>query len=96
MRLISVLAVGVLVGVMLAYLGPSSALAALHTEKIASWLPLGLRGTAVVAFGLTMSVLVLLTVVSEGGFRKGEISTVVQSFFAVYAFFFGMTYWLFA
>jgi hypothetical protein len=96
MRLISVLAVGVLVGVMLAYGGPSSALAALHTEKLASWLPLGLRGTAVVAFGLTMGVLVLLTLVSQGGFRKGEISTVVPSFFAFYAFFFGMTYWLFA
>jgi hypothetical protein len=59
-------------------------------------LPLGLRGTALVAFGLTLSVLVLLTLVSEGGFRKGELSTAVPSFFAFYAFFFGMTYWLFA
>ena len=46
--------------------------------------------------GLTMIVLVLLTLVSQGGLRKGELSTAVPSFFAFYAFFFGMTYWLFA
>jgi hypothetical protein len=58
--------------------------------------PLGLRGTAVLSFGLALSVIVLLTLVSEGGFRKGELTTAVPSFFAFYAFFFGMIFWLFA
>jgi hypothetical protein len=96
MRLIIVLGIGILAGLFLANGAPAGVLGALHLEGLASWLPLGLRGTAVSAFALTMCVLVLLTVVSEGGFRKGEISTVVPSFFAFYAFFFGMTYWLFA
>ena len=90
------LSIGVVAGLMLANGALGGAFPALPLERLASWLPLGLRGTAMVAFGLTMSVLVLLTLVSEGGFRKGEISTVVPSFFAFYAFFFGMTYWLFA
>ena len=68
----------------------------LSFASLATLVPLGLRGTALVAFGLTLGVLVLLTVVSEGGFRTGELSTAVPSFFAFYAFFFGMTYWLFA
>ena len=96
MRLILILTVGVLAGLVLANGGPSGVVEVLHPDKLESWLPLGLRGTAVVAFALTMGVLVLLTLVSQGGFRKGEISTVVPSFFAFYAFFFGMTYWLFA
>jgi hypothetical protein len=96
MRLILILALGVVAGLVLANGGPSGVLEALHAGKHSSWLPLGLRGTAVVAFGLTMAVLVLLTLVSEGGYRKGEITTVVPSFFAFYAFFFGMTFWLFA
>jgi hypothetical protein len=96
MRLIVVLGIGIAAGLFLANGAPAGVLNALHLELLASWLPLGLRGTAVAAFALTMGVLVLLTAVSEGGFRKGEISTVVPSFFAFYAFFFGMTYWLFA
>ena len=95
MRLMFILIVGVVMGLMLAGGGPSGVLEALDARGLAHWLPLGLRGTAVVAFALTMVVLVLFTLVSEGGFRKGEISTVVPSFFAFYAFFFGMTYWLF-
>ena len=95
MRLVFILIVGVVIGLVFAAGGPSAALAALHTDSLAHWLPLGLRGTAVIAFALTMSVLVLFALVSEGGFRKGEISTVVPSFFVFYAFFFGMTYWLF-
>ena len=70
--------------------------AGLSVAALSQGLPLGLRGTALVAFGLTMAVLVLLTVVSQGGLRKGELSTAVPSFFTFYAFFFGMTYWLFA
>jgi bacteriorhodopsin len=96
MRLILVLALGVIAGLVLANGGPSGVLEAMHSANHSSWLPLGLRGTAVVAFGLTMAVLVLLTVVSEGGHRRGEISTVVPSLFAFCAFFFGMTFWLFA
>jgi hypothetical protein len=96
MRVILALTIGVAAGLMLANGALGGAFPALPLERLASWLPLGLRGTAMVAFGLTMSVLVLLTLVSEGGFRKGEISTVVPSFFAFYAFFFGMPYWLFA
>ena len=96
MRVLLTLSVGVAAGLMLANGALGGAFPALPLERLASWLPLGLRGTAMVAFGLTMSVLVLLTLVSEGGFRKGEISTVVPSFFAFYAFFFGMTTWLFA
>jgi hypothetical protein len=91
-----ILIVGIVAGLVFANGAPAGVLQALHFEGLASWLPLGLRGTAVAAFALTMGVLVLLTAVSEGGFRKGEISTVVPSFFAFYAFFFGMTYWLFA
>jgi hypothetical protein len=96
MRLIVILVIGIVAGLILANGAPAGVLDALHFEGLASWMPLGLRGTAVAAFVLTMGVLVLLTAVSEGGFRKGEISTVVPSFFAFYAFFFGMTYWLFA
>jgi hypothetical protein len=96
MRLILILALGVIAGLVLANGGPSGVLEALHSAKHSHWLPLGLRGTALVALGLTMAVLVLLTLVSEGGYRQGEISTVVPSFFAFYAFFFGMTFWLFA
>lgn len=96
MRVLLGLSIGVVAGLMLANGAFGGAFPALSLERLASWLPLGLRGTAMVAFGLTMSVLVLLTLVSEGGFRRGEISTVVPSFFAFYAFFFGMTYWLFA
>jgi hypothetical protein len=65
-------------------------------NAISSFLPLGLRGTAIVSFGLTMAVVVLLTLVSQGGLRTGELSTAVPSFFAFYAFLFGMVYWLFA
>ena len=96
MRSIVILVMGIVAGLALANGAPAGVLDALHLEGLGSWSPLGLRGTAVAAFALTMGVLVLLTAVSEGGFRKGEISTVVPSFFAFYAFFFGMTYWLFA
>jgi hypothetical protein len=95
MRLVFILIVGIVMGLVFAGGGPSGVLEMLHLDNASRWLPLGLRGTAVVAFALTMSVLVLFALVSEGGFRKGEISTVVPSFFAFYAFFFGMTYWLF-
>ena len=96
MRLVFILIVGIVMGLVFAGGGPSGILESLHMESLAHWVPLGLRGTAVVAFALTMAVLVLFALVSEGGYRKGEISTVVPSFFAFYAFFFGMTYWLFA
>jgi hypothetical protein len=95
-RLIVILMIGIVAGLLLANGAPAGVLEGLRFDDVSSWLPLGLRGSALVAFGLTMGVLVLLTAVSEGGFRKGEISTVVPSFFAFYAFFFGMTYWLFA
>ena len=95
MRLV-LLMIGIVAGMAFATGVPAGFFEALRFEDAASWLPLSLRETAVVAFALTMGVLVLLTVVSEGGFRKGEIATVVPSFFAFYAFFFGMTYWLFA
>ncbi len=96
MRLIVILMIGIVAGLLLANGVPAGVLEGLRFDAAGSWLPLGLRGTALVAFALTMGVLVLLTAVAEGGFRKGEISTVVPSFFAFYAFFFGMTYWLFA
>ena len=85
MRLVFVLIAGVVFGLMFASGGPSGMLQALHTDY-PHWLPLGLRATALVAFGLTVSVLVLFALVSEGGYRKGELSTVVPSFFAFYAF----------
>jgi hypothetical protein len=65
-------------------------------DAVSSLGPLGLRGTAIVSFGLTIAVVVLLTAVSQGGLRTGELTTAVPSFFAFYAFFFGMVYWLFA
>ena len=95
MRVILALTIGVAAGLMLANGALGGAFPALPLERLASWLPLGLRGTAMVAFGLTMSVLVLLTLVLEVA-SGGDMSTVVPSFFAFYTFFFGMTYWLFA
>ena len=92
MRLISVLILGIVAGLLFSNGVPASS----SFNTISSFLPLGLRGTAIVSFGLTMAVVVLLTLVSQGGFRTGELSTAVPSFFAFYAFFFGMVYWLFA
>jgi hypothetical protein len=91
-RLIAVLFVGIVAGLLFSNGVPASS--ALST--VSSLVPLGLRGTALVSFGLTLAVVVLLTLVSQGGFRKGELTTAVPSFFAFYAFFFGMVYWLFA
>jgi hypothetical protein len=91
-RLIAVLIIGLAAGLFFSQGVP----AGWSLPAVSSFAPLGLRGTAVVSFGLTLVVLVLLTLVSQGGFRTGELSTAVPSFFAFYAFFFGMTYWLFA
>jgi hypothetical protein len=91
-RLIAVLIVGVAAGLLVSNGVPTGW--SLHA--VSTFAPMGLRGTAVVAFGLTLTVLVLLTLVSQGGFRTGELTTAVPSFFAFYAFFFGMLYWLFA
>lgn len=90
MRLIFVLIAGIAAGLLFSNGVPAASL-----NAVSSFLPLDLRGTAIVAFGLTLVVLVLLTVVSQGGFRTGELTTAVPSFFAFYAFFFGMVYWLF-
>jgi hypothetical protein len=91
-RLIAVLLVGIVAGLFFSNGVP----AGFSLGAVSSVLPLGLRGTAIVSFGLTIAVVVLLTVVSQGGFRTGELSTAVPSFFAFYAFFFGMVYLLFA
>ncbi|HEX2240763.1 MAG TPA: hypothetical protein VHJ82_06460 [Actinomycetota bacterium] len=92
MRLIAVLLLGIVAGLLFSNGVP----AGWSFSTVSSFLPLGLRGTAIVSFGLTMAVVVLLTLVSQGGFRTGELSTAVPSFFAFYAFLFGMVYWLFA
>lgn len=92
MRLLAVLIIGVAAGLLYSTGIPTR----WSLQSVSHLAPLGLRSTALIAFGLTMAVLVSLTLVSEGGFRKGELSTAVPSFFAFYAFFFGMTYWLFA
>jgi hypothetical protein len=91
-RVITVLLIGLAAGLLFSNGVP----AGWSMQAVSSFGPIGLRGTAVVSFGLTLAVLVLLTVVSQGGFRTGELTTAVPSFFAFYAFFFGMVYWLFA
>lgn len=92
MRLIVVLTIGIVAGLLFS----NGVSAGWPLGIMLAISPLGLRGTAVTSFGLALSVIVLLTLVSEGGFRKGELTTAVPSFFAFYAFFFGMVYWLFA
>jgi hypothetical protein len=91
-RLITVLILGIAAGLLVSKGVPASSWS---LGVMRAFSPLGLRGTAIMSFGLALSVIVLLTLVSEGGFRKGELTTAVPSFFAFYAFFFGMIYWLF-
>src|SRR5215208_1043749 len=69
-RLIALLFVAIVAGLLFSNGVPAgSALSA-----VSSLLPLGLRGTAIVSFGLTLAVVVLLTLVSQGGFRTGELT----------------------
>jgi hypothetical protein len=92
MRVAFVLLAVIVAGVLYSH----GALAGFAPGSLSHLLPLSLRAVAIVSFGLALGVITLLTVVSEGGFRKGELSTAVPSFFLFYAFFFGMVYWLFA
>ena len=78
MRLVFILIVGIVMGLMFAGGGPSGVLAAVHTDSLAHWLPLGLRGAAVVAFALTMSVLVLFALASRqliAGLTAGAVKS---------------------
>ncbi|WP_156629490.1 hypothetical protein [Methylobacterium sp. Leaf85] len=62
----------------------------------AAYFSFSAKSAAVISFFLAIGVLVLFTIVSEGGFVQGELSVVIGSFFTFWLTFFIVIWWLFS